>query len=298
MGKTIDTLVEDIYALFNNNISNPGSLKSEGTLAEDLGPERASRFAERLTSSVQRRVLDNSPRSSEPYLRLSNLGTSCERKLWYSLRTPDAATPLSPHTKLKFLYGDILEELLLFLAEEAGHTVEGRQDELNVHGVIGHRDAIIDGRLVDVKSASTYSFNKFRENRLVEDDPFGYLVQLNAYHTASLGDNRLKDRDVASFLVIDKTLGHICLDTYPMGEMDLESLITDKRSMLAKDAPPPRAYTDVPEGKSGNRKLGIACSYCDFKKTCWPGLQTYLYSTGPTFLTKVEREPKVERVED
>ena len=62
------------------------------------------------------------------------------------------------------MFGDILEELLLFLAKEAGHTVTGQQDTLSISGVNGHRDAIIDGRLVDVKSASSYSFRKFKNN--------------------------------------------------------------------------------------------------------------------------------------
>ena len=56
---------------------------------------------------------------------------------------------------------------------------------------------------------------------------------------------------------------------------------------------PNRAFSDVPDGKSGNMKLGTQCSYCEFKKVCWPDLKTYIYSSGPRYLTKVVREPKV-----
>ena len=57
-----------------------------------------------------------------------------------------------------------------------------------------------------------------------------------------------------------------------------------------------RHYKDQEFDKSGNRKLCMNCSYCSFKKTCWPNLRTFIYSHGPVFLTHVERPPKVEEV--
>jgi hypothetical protein len=99
---------------------------------------------------------------------------------------------------------------------------------------------------------------------------------------------------VASFLVIDKTLGKITLDTYPKDDTDYNKLVDHKREVLALPEPPPeKCYPDELEGKSGNRKLGVGCSYCPFKNECWSGLRTFIYSSGPVFLTKVVREPKV-----
>ena len=109
-------------------------------------------LGKRLADHIHNRVTESKKPGT---LRLSNIGTECHRKLWFSIREPQAAEPLPRAARFKFLFGDILEELLLFLAEEAGHSVEGRQTTLSVNGVEGHRDAIIDGRLVDVKSAST-----------------------------------------------------------------------------------------------------------------------------------------------
>jgi hypothetical protein len=279
MGASITTLVDDI----NNFISNP----------TELSDEVIDAFGKRISDIIRHRLGSNQVRTGS--LRLSNLGTPCGRKLYYSVNAPEVGEPLPPAAKLKFLYGDLLEELLLFLAEAAGHVVEGRQDELSVNGVLGHRDAVIDGHLVDVKSASTYSFKKFQANGLREDDPFGYLTQLGAYLHASRDDPKVKDKDVASFLVIDKTLGHITLDTYAFesGE-ELEKLADKRREMLAKSKPPARTFSDEPDGKSGNRKLGLTCSYCEFKKECWPGLTVAVYFKGPTFLTRVVREPNVE----
>ena len=234
---------------------------------------------------------------NEPTLRLSNLGTKCLRKLWYQINEPDRAEVLPPSTRFKFLFGDILEDLLLFLAKEAGHSVQGEQDELNLHGVKGHRDAIIDGRIVDCKSASTYSFKKFESNRLREDDPFGYLTQLNSYIRGSEGDPRVTERDVGSFLVVDKTLGNICLDTYPVDtETNYEEKINDIKDILSLPEAPPRGFEDVPEGKSGNKKLCTNCSYCGYKFHCWDNLRSFNYSTGPVFLTTVAKQPKVEEL--
>lgn len=273
--KSIDTLVQDIYAV----VSQPRKVDSD----------RINDFGKHLSGAIVNRLFEE---RVQPSLRLSNLGTPCSRKLWYSINKPELEEPLPPSARLKFLYGDILEELLLFLAEEAGHTVEGRQDELDVNGVKGHRDAVIDGRLVDVKSASTYSFKKFEGNNLRSNDPFGYLSQLGSYLHAS----KDVEKDIASFLVIDKTLGNVTLDTYAFGDVNYDNLVEERRQMLSQSEPPPREYEDQPEGKSGNRKLGIECSYCPFKKSCWPGLRIFQYSTGPVFLTSVRKEPKVEEI--
>lgn len=277
--KQIETLVPDIYELIERGVDPaPAAL-------EELG----SRLAQSIASSLK-------PRDGGSELRMSNLGTPCERKLWYSLNQPEDAEALRGPARIKFLFGHILEDLVLWLAEQAGHKVEGRQDECEIGGVKGHRDAVIDGELVDVKSASTYSYKKFDANDLVGNDGFGYLTQLGGYLAASRGDPLVKKRDRASFLVVDKTLGNICLDTYKFPEYNYYKMVEEKREMLAKPNPPPRGYDSVPEGKSGNRKLGVGCSYCSFKGKCWPGLRTFIYASGPMFLVQVAKAPNVPEV--
>lgn len=278
MPKTIDTLVDDIYSLFDP--SKP----------TEFNPDNVKEFGNRLAQHITNRI---SEERGPPQLRLSNIGTECQRKLWYTVQQPDKAEPLSPNIRFKFLYGDILEELLLFLAKESGHDVQGCQDQVDISGVKGHRDAVIDGRVVDVKSASTFSFKKFASNGLRDDDPFGYIDQLGGYLHAGQSDELVTEKDVASFLVVDKTLGNICLDTYPKPETDYEAKVESLKEMLQQPEPPERTFDDVPEGKSGNRKLCTQCSYCSFKTHCWPELRTFTYAKGPVFLTKVDKEPKV-----
>jgi hypothetical protein len=276
--KSIDNLVSDIYGLFQN----------DSTWVPDL--DNIREFGLRLGQHIANRASET---RGAPTLRLSNLGVP-DRKLWFTVNAADKAEPLPPEARIKFLYGDILEELLLFLAKEAGHQVTGQQDTIEINGVVGHRDAIIDGRVVDCKSASSYSFRKFENNGLRSDDPFGYLSQLGGYLA---GSTDAVDKDVASFLVIDKTLGKITLDTYPKDGTDYNKLVDHKRKVLSlKEPPKKKCYPDEVDGKSGNRKLGVGCSYCPFKHDCWSGLRTFLYSTGPVFLTHTVREPKVPEV--
>ncbi len=165
-------------------------------------------------------------------------------------------------------------------------------------GVNGSIDADIDGVLVDVKSASSFSFEKFKSGGYLFDDPFGYVSQLAGYA------NALK-RDRAGFLVADKVHGDICFVEFD--KMYIEGnppgpRIKHLREIISSKSPPPRCYTDIPEGKSGNRKLGIGCSYCSFKDDCWSdansgkGLRKFFYSRGPVWLSNVSREPKVDEV--
>lgn len=278
--KSISTLVTDIYDL----ISNPKGFSERNVI--EFGKALAKRLAVRL-----------SERRGASTLRVSNLGKPCGRQLWYEVHCPSEREVLPPAARLKFLFGDLLEELLLFLAREAGHTVTSEQTEIEIDGVKGHIDGIIDGHLVDCKSASSFAFEKFRSHTLPDDDPFGYIDQLNSYLVGSQDREELKDKDVASFLVIDKTLGHVTLDTYPANGKDYVALVKEKREMLAQLEPPSRPYEDVPFQKSGNKKLGTACSYCAYKFKCWPGLQMAMYSNKPVFLTRVVKQPKVMMVD-
>jgi hypothetical protein len=274
--KSISTLVQDIRDRLTSG--EPFEAKTVETFSHNLAAKLANRLAERQKANN---------------LRLSNLGSKCDRKLWYSVHKPELSEPLGASTRLKFLFGDILEEVLLFLARAAGHDVQAEQAEVNLHGVIGHIDGIVDGELVDCKSASSYGFRKFKDHGLEQDDPFGYLTQIDGYLTASTSNPALANKSRSHFLAVDKQLGHITLDTYPKALVDYEELVNQKRAMLAKDTPPSRGYSDEPDGSSGNRRLGLACSYCPFKSSCWTGLRVFNYSRKPVFLTTVLREPKV-----
>lgn len=234
-------------------------------------------------------------REAKTEIRMSNIGSPCTRKVWYQIHSlsDSRMESLSGGTYLKFLYGDIIEALLLFLVEYSGHSVEGTQDEQEVLGIKGHRDAVIDGVLVDIKSASPYGFKKFVEHRVQEDDPFGYYMQLQSYLHAAKDDPKVTEKDYAAFLVMEKVSGKLALDVYPRTDIDIEAEYADKKETLNGKIPPPRGFFPVKDGASGNEKLPVSCSYCPAKSICHPNLRTFLYSTGPRFLTKVVKEPLV-----
>lgn len=272
--KSIDTLVEDIYSLFaNGHESNKSNVDSLGkTIAEVVNDRLASYKTDRKS-----------------YLRLSMLGKP-DRKVYYELKGFVGET-LEPHTKIKFLYGDILEALVLFLSKEAGHTVTGEQEVVTVNSVVGHRDAKIDSVSIDVKSASPYSFKKFKDGSLLFDDPFGYIGQLSGYSEEGI-DN--------GFVAIDKVNGYLTylpIDKHAL--IDPSKRIDEINSFMKEATPPERCYGDEPEGKSGNRRLSVGCSYCPYKFICWSdsnkgtGLRTFAYSTGVKYMTHIEKEPRV-----
>jgi len=226
---------------------------------------------------------------------MSNIGKGA-RQLWYDKRYGKEETLPAP-TLIKFIFGDILEQLLLFLAEASGHKVTHRQSEVTLCGVKGHIDAEIDGVTVDVKSASTHAFRKFSDGTLVEDDPFGYIEQISGYSKAR-GTG-------GAFLAVDKQNGHVAYLPFTKEELDVfkvEDRIAYIKKAVEQENVPERCYPDEEMGESGNRKLGVNCSYCGHKERCWAdannglGLRTFLYSSGPVFLTKVAREPKVYEV--
>ena len=273
MSKSITTLVSDI-----RNV-----LVSPKTPAE----ESVRDLAERLAKTIASKLGD---KGGNDRLRMSNYAMP-DRKLWYTVNTPEDAEPFSPEARLNFLYGAILEDVMLFLAKEAGHEVSNEQQEVKLHDVTGHLDAIIDGVVVDVKSANSRSFDKFKYHRLDSDDPFGYRDQLSLYLAAVQGSPDLTVKKQASFLAVDKERGQLILDTYNARDVDYEKETIRKRQMLSETQPPNRCYFPVPDGKSGNMRLGVECSYCPFRKKCWPEARTFLYSDGPRHLVKVEREP-------
>lgn len=280
--KTIDTLVADMQEVVK------GEGGWSGTTGSVLGHNIALAANQRFSK----------PQEPRGYLSLSSIGTPCKRKLWYKVNTPTEGTPLEASALLKFFYGDMIEELALAIAVAAGHEVKGQQDRLDVHGIKGHRDCIIDGMTVDVKSCSPFAFKKFKEGNLREDDPFGYISQLSSYVYAGKDDPLVTDKKRGAFLAIDKQNGHMCLDVYDFTEelKTKEQEMLAAKELVAGDMPETR-LGKVPQSKSSpNSKLPMMCSYCEFKKQCWPEARKFIYSTGPLYLVDVRSEPKVPEV--
>ena len=282
--KNIETLVEDIYDIFSLD-----PIKMD----EKEVDKHIDKFGEMLKLHIKEFMYEQ-PRT-RGNLRLSAIGKP-DRQLWYDVNSKQEIEDLKPSTRIKFLYGYILEELLLLCSSIAGHTVTEQQKEVDVEGVKGHQDSMIDDVLVDCKSASSFSFKKFKNNNLLEDDPFGYIAQISAYAQAN-------GVDKAAFLVIDKSSGEVCLTpVHSMEMINAKERVSYLKGMVGNDHVPDRCYDPIPDGESGNLKLPIGCIYCGHKRECWQdvndgkGIRAFRYSRGLNYLTKVAKEPKVEEV--
>ncbi len=122
--KTIDTLVQDINALFDPLIDN------------ELNEEKLEEHLETFTSSLKETItefLKEKPRTTRN-LRLSSIGRPT-RQLWYDKNSKEEPRPLEPSTRIKFLYGHILEDLLILFCKLAGHKVTDQQKQVDVEGI-------------------------------------------------------------------------------------------------------------------------------------------------------------------
>tara|TARA_R110000851_G_scaffold33135_6_gene88283 strand:- start:217 stop:1131 length:915 start_codon:yes stop_codon:yes gene_type:complete len=290
MTKSLDTLIPDIYAL----------LQQENTVNED----NLKALGEEITSVVRDR-LESSKGFRQPNIRCSNLGVK-DRKLYYDMNVKEEEMKevrFKSSDLIKFMYGDIIEALLIFFCKEAGHSVTGEQGEVEIDGVIGHRDCIIDGITTDIKSASKFAFQKFDKGTLHQDDPFGYIAQISSYVHAD-------ESPYGAFLAQCKETGQLAL--LKVDKMDMihpPTRIAHVRDMLEKDAPPEeKCYPPEPQNKGKNAKdngniiLAKGCGWCPHKKKCWAGnndgegLRSFRYSNGIVDFVHVEKEPKVEEI--
>lgn len=271
----IKTLISDIYELFNPDVSH------------EVNEENLEAFAQTVKDITRKRLLERE--KNGPTIRFSNLGKP-DRVHWYEAKGYPQEK-MNSKTYMKFMYGDIIEAMLIFLVKESGHVVEDEQLEVSVDGVLGHIDCRIDGVVCDVKSAAPYSFTKFVKGDIY-DDVFSkvYIDQLCGYSSV------LTPGTPPFFLAFDKVDGSMCTLSVPNSiavDHKPEDRIAELKEVVASDVIPPRCYEDEPDGASGNRKLSLGCSYCNHKFRCWEGLRAFAYSGKPRYLTHVEKEPNV-----
>jgi hypothetical protein len=284
--KSTYNLVSDIYKLVESK-----------EVAEGVDIEACiDQFGEAVKVLMRQEFTEK--RDDSRKLRMSNIGRE-DRYLWNVYNDVDKGEDIQPHTYVKFLYGHIIEELLLFLTRAAGHEVTDEQKKCEVNGIKGSMDCRIDGVVTDVKSTSTFAFKKFKEGTLAYDDPFGYVAQIKGY-AHSEGETKF------GWLAMDKQNGHLTYLLYdtedtqaPIHDLisyDIGERIEHIKKVVEQKEPPSVCYEPIADGKSGNQKLAVGCSYCSYKKQCWPSVRGFAYSTGPRFLVEVVNEPKVPEI--
>lgn len=258
--KDISTLLEDIEKLLTKE-----AVTATKESVDSLSTMLATTIAERL-----------GPRKIKTKLSMSMIGKPM-RQLWFQLHPgnfkKDAKETIDARQRLIFLFGDILEVLLLWLAEQAGHNVKEYQRHVELEGVGGSIDCIIDDCLVDAKSASSTSFHMFKTATVSGEDGqdyLGYHHQIQGYRQALKKENI--ETKGAAFFVINKSTGELCLYE-PDEDFDLPKDVTPRikllQEMLKKDEIPPQCYKAKVERKTERLYLCKSCAYCPYKDKCW-----------------------------
>ena len=286
----MDKIVKDVYSLLDK-LNNSESI--DGILEPHI-----EKFGEDMKEVIRHwaKVQDKDGKDN---LRMSNVGKP-NRQLWYDVNLNNEDQNLGkmqPYDQLKFLYGHLVEAILLMLVEASGHEVSCQQDRVEVEGIKGSMDSVIDGEVIDIKSASPYGFKKFANGTLAEDDPFGYIPQLAGYE-------KDKGTNNGGFLVMNKVTGELCLHRPEvLDKPNIVGRIKEAKEVVANDNPPEElCYPDIEDGKSGNMKINRGCNYCKYKEICrsdannGQGLRKFKYSDGIRYLTRVIKEPKVEEI--
>jgi hypothetical protein len=280
--KTNDTLVKDVL----------GVLDSKSSFVSDA--EDIAKLVDNLAFQVIKGQQEHTKVRDEKVIYASEVGEPCHRKLWYKIHYPEKGEYIREETRLKFLYGDVLEEVLLYLAKTSGHSVSHQQASIveefeDGWQVRGRIDAVIDGEIVDVKTASPYGYTKMVEDGLTrENDSFGYSGQLGFYQRNKDQLEGVQVGDDPKFLVMDKQNGKVGIGRPVPGEVDIQAIIDEVKD----DAIIPDRGFKSEKWTNGNEKLGVNCSYCPFKKDCWPGLRVFDYSRGPVFATNIRKVPR------
>ena len=258
-------------------------------------------FAKDCLSAVQKQFTDK--RESEFRIRMSNIGRPlCQLQMEKKYATDSTVGYADNYnTKLRNLYGDIIEAVVVMLLRVVKVNIQGVQGKVKLKtkyfDIKGTYDIIIDDKVYDIKSASSFSFrNKFGQGfqSIANDDVFGYLPQGYLY-AQSLKKN------FGGWIVINKETGEMLIteppqEDYKFKREALKRANTNIKALM-KDKPFERQFELKNEkfgrNETGNKVLGTVCSYCQYKHKCWGDDIQYLpqqqsKSANPTYYWYVE----------
>ncbi len=278
--KRIDTLVSDIRDL----LEHPTLKRPDRDLTLDAVNGMASAILKPFKE-----------RSNGYSLRMSSIGKGI-RKHWFESRfgteTPDA------ESKMRFVMGDIMEEYLFYLAKLTGHAVTHQQHVVNIEGVEGHIDSIIDGHaLVDGKTASDNNYKKFVNGLTPEKDEYGYIYQLAGYYQGLTNEGF--NLDTVGWLAINKSNSNFGFYKFDIAKLPSakDRIITIKKALDKDKAPEAICEGAEPkEADNGNKEMSFKCRYCPFKDKCWTDYKVYRYANGDKFFTEVTKPLRVQEV--
>ena len=243
-------------------------------------------------------------------LRMSNVGKPlCQLQMQAKGVEPEKP---SHDFIVRMIIGDMLEALVIVLLKAAKIEVKSQHQKVSLgvgdRQIEGEYDIELDDGIYDIKSVSPFSFTtKFNADngydKIKQSDSFGYISQGHGYGMAA-------NKPFKGWIAINKTTGEIVFtDAKHTDEEKKEvySKIYNNSVALLEEKPFERCFTDVEEvyysKPTGNRTLGIECSYCPYKHDCWDNLEfrRQLPSKGKnpkwTWYTKIDPKWTEENVQ-
>lgn len=239
----------------------------ESTMSEETIAQVASDVADAL-----RRQFNGNKRGDFRF-RMSNIGKpSCQ--LWYEKNKPEVSLPLPTTFVMNMMIGDIVEAVFKGLLKEANIKYKDSEHvtlELKDTSIDGTYDLVINDAVDDVKSASDWSFkNKFSSYEDLENkDGFGYISQLAGYAKAS-------GYKAGGWWVVNKATGEF--KYLPASGLNVAQEIQKIEENIKKATAKEFKRCFEPEEETfrkkptGNLVLNKHCTFCSFRKDCWPNL--------------------------
>ena len=241
----------------------------------DISDKLVEEFGEACKSALRKQFTGERRSNFKP--RMSNIGRPLCQLQMEAQNIKGEGQPYN--VKMRNTFGDLIEALSIFVLKSAGVKIEDEQKSVkykfNGSAIEGRYDVKINKKIWDIKSASPYSFkNKFGEaggfEAVVKDDAFGYISQGYLYSES-------EKLPFGGWIVINKSTGEWVVCETPLldNEYKVNAIQTAKSNIhsLEKKEPFKRCYDEIEETfrtkKTGNKVLGMTCSFCSYKLPCW-----------------------------
>ena len=232
-------------------------------------------FGEMCKDAFRKQFTDKREKSFRA--RMSNIGRPlCQLQMEKS----NAESEGQPYNgKMRNTFGDLIEALAVTIIKASGIKVDSTQKSVSYNidksKIDGTYDIEIGKSIYDIKSASPWAFeHKFGDeggfNSIVEDDSFGYLSQGYLYSES-------ENKRFGGWIVINKSTGEWLVTETPTEDEKYKNIAINlsKENLHALDEGKPfrRCFSDIEETfrkiPTGNKVLGIVCSFCPYKFPCW-----------------------------
>ena len=240
--------------------------KGESSMSEEVIDKAGEDFKQALRKQFQAQDYKFKPRPS-------NLGRPLCQLQMEAAGARKADKDYS--FKMRVTFGDAVEAILkAVLASSDVDYKEGNRFDIT-DKLSGETDLYTDDNVDDIKSCSPWAFrNKFLNFvGMKSHDTFGYLTQLHLYAFGA-------KKKVGGWWAVNKSSGEISYLQDESTDDEVQQSVDDafvKVKALENKEVFKRCFEDEPETfrkkETGNRILGEVCSWCDFKFSCWEGLE-------------------------